>query len=168
MFASLPSFSRSTLAITPQAPLLGTFNTLTNNVWTSKSYSYTAAASKVYNLTFQFETNKKDSWYIDDVSVRNTASVELLTNGNFESGALSPEWIPNIVGGCASQTSVSTAEYHSSNHAFYDTCEGPGVAISQFFNGTAGASYTVDFWYYHAYGGSGGGSYSVEMNVYIT
>jgi hypothetical protein len=160
--------SPSTLAITPQAALLGQLNNnLTTNVWTPQS-SYTAAASKVYNLTFQFSTDNNDFWYMDDVSVRHSTSAELLTNGGFESSAVSPGWTSNIVSACSSTAGVSTNYSHSSSYAFYATCNSPGVSISQFFNGTAGQVYNVSFWYYYIYvSGGGSGSNPNEMNIYV-
>lgn len=86
---------------------------------------------------------------MDDVSVRSSSSVELLTNGGFESTSLTSGWTPGSLGSCGSKAGGSTSGCHTSSQCYYDACDGANITISQSFAVTAGQSYNVSFWYYY-------------------
>ena len=97
------------------------------------------------NLTFQLQ-NKPTFWLLDDVSVHNGA-VEMLTNGYFETGSLSP-WVRtdpygpcNGTAGQVRNTSPHTGSYHLVDGS--DNC--PDL-ITQTFSATMGQIYTISFW----------------------
>ncbi|CAF1251946.1 unnamed protein product [Adineta steineri] len=84
-------------------------------------------------------SNKHD-WYLDDVSVKDPSSVEMLTNGDFESSPTLTGW--NTGSGGA----ISSTQSHSSSHSFYVSFN--SVWISQSFNALSGVIYNVSYWIY--------------------
>ncbi len=104
---------------------------------------------------------------MDDVSVCNSSSVELLINGDFESTPVTAGWMAGPVGSCGSSAGDDYSGCHSSNQCYYDACDGANITISQSFAATAGEDYNITFWYYH-HNEAGGGSNPVRMNVIIS
>lgn len=157
------------LAAMAQNSSVGSFNvsSWTANVWIQRAYPYWSSISTNVTLTFIFQTNKKDGWYLDDVSVRNPSSVELLINGNFESNPLTNGWTTGSLGSCGSDAGGTSSGCHSSSQCYYDVCDGGYIWISQSFAVIAGNVYNISFWCYYSYGGPGGGSNPVQMNMTI-
>jgi len=144
---------------TTQNPQLAYFdsNNVTSGVWTQATYSYLALISANLTLTFSFQTNDKDNWYMDDVSVKDPSSVEMLTNSDFESSPLLTGWTTGSTGSCTGQSGISTTQSHSTTHSYYDSCDSATTSISQSFSAIVGEVYNVTFWYYydHLNGGNG-------------
>ncbi|CAF1507006.1 unnamed protein product [Adineta ricciae] len=128
------------------------------NAWTQSSCSYIASAST--NVTFKIivETDNKDQWNIDDISVLDSSSVELLINGNFESNPSDTDWIINKNTCSATETNFDTTLSHSANHSYFNKCNGESVILSQSFTVTIGHSYSISLWYYYQTYGSGRGA----------
>ena len=136
----------------------------TANKWTKYAYIYLAAFSTNVTLKFLLQTNKKITWAVDDVSILTSSSVELLTNGGFESTPLTSGWTPGSLDLCSTTAGGTTNGCHTSTQCYYDACDGANITISQSVAVTAGQSYNVSFWYYYDYQ-SGGGWSPVQMTV---
>ncbi len=149
----------------PQVASLNTTNT-SPGTWTQATYSYLPTISANLTLTFGFQTNDKDTWYLDDVSVKDPTSVEMLTNGDFESSPLLTGWTTGSTGSCTGQFGISNAQSNSPTHSYYDTCDGQTTWISQSFSAIGGQVYNVTFWYYYYYHNGGNGS-PVQFTVNI-
>ncbi len=80
-------------------------------MWTQATYSYLATISANLTLTFAFQTNNNDNWYLDDVSVKDPTSVEMLTNNDFESAPLLTGWTTGSTGSCTGQSGISTTKF---------------------------------------------------------
>ncbi|CAF1412283.1 unnamed protein product [Adineta steineri] len=99
-------------------------------------------------------------WYLDDGSVKDPLSVEMLTNGNFESNPTLTGWNTGSNGSsgtCVPTTAnISSTYSHSSSLSYYVGCSsGSGAPssygfawISQSFSALSGAIYTISFWVY--------------------
>jgi hypothetical protein len=164
------SLSSPVLAMTTPNPLITSIigASTTENVWTLWSISYWAAVSSNLTLRFELETNNKFNWYLDDVSLTNSSSAAMVSNGDFEAGTLAPAWQTGSSGSCSSSSGLSTSQSHSSTQSYYTTCNGATTWISQSFVATAGSVYSVTFWTYLDRIGSGTGSGTVQVDVRIS
>ena len=138
------------------------------------SYTYVAIATQT-RLTFVM---REDNGYyaLDDVSVRSTSapSVELLSNGDFESGSFSP-WIhcnpagsssPGIIHSTSPAFHYGGYTYaaHGGNFYYLDGAVSYADYLSQLFPTVVGQTYTVSFWLYNQGTGS---SSNVEVILSI-
>jgi hypothetical protein len=165
-YSSLSLFFLYFLATTTQDPQLAYIpdGSLTDNTWTMKTYSYMAVTSTNLTLQFFFQTDNKHDWFVDDISVKDPTSVEMLTNGDFESNPSLTGW----ASGSCSSIATSSAEFHSPNRSCWVPCNGPGPWISQSFSAIGGQVYNVTFWLYLHLTGSGGGSGSNPLYVFLS
>ena len=90
-----------------------------------------------------------DYWYLDDVSVFQ-GGTQMITNGGFETGSLSP-WVACVSNGTTlcpsgSPVAVGTLSPHSGTYAVTDGCNGYTDCIRQSFSAVAGQTYVVSFW----------------------
>jgi hypothetical protein len=131
---------------------------LTTSAINSYTYEYFPWVSPVtgsVTLAFQFR-NDPSNWYMDDVSVFNGTN-EMLVNGGFESGSLSPGWTASTPNGnCAYgfDASVTNSYCHNGTYCLSDGCYGVLDEISQSFVAISGQSYFISFWLQSS-GGSG-------------
>lgn len=152
--------------MTTQNPQLDslTKTSIPEDQWTLRTYSYMAAISGTLTLQVDFAAASKHDWYIDDVSVKDPTAVEMLTNGNFESGPSPTGWTTSI-GSCGSSTKISTARSNSTSQSYYTGCSST-TSISQSFTATSGQTYGVSLWIYLERTGSGGaGSPSLGVTM---
>ncbi|CAF3263308.1 unnamed protein product [Rotaria socialis] len=158
------------LATTTPNPLLGSFSSTNSiaNVWTQNNYSYTAVTSGTLTLNFILTSNSKFDWYIDDVSVYNSTSTELLTNGDFQSSTTLVGWASGNSGSCGSNTGISTSNGHMSTQSYVDQCSGQTAWIQQSFSVTNGDLYSISFWYFLDHVNPGLGSGVVQLDVTIS
>lgn len=111
------------------------------------AFSWTSSVTGTVNLNFQFR-HSASSWNLDDVSVYRGAT-QMLANGNFETGSLSP-WtratpVPsNCAGNSGAQ--VTTPSRLNGNYHLQDGCKGNIDKVSQQFSAIAGETYVVSFW----------------------
>ncbi|CAF0802141.1 unnamed protein product [Adineta steineri] len=158
--ASTTSVTTSTsTTTTTQNPIVNSIdkNNITNNTWTLFTCSYLAAISDNLTLQFTLDVGHKGDWYLDDISVKDPTSVEMLINGDLEAS-------PALIGwSTGSGGAISTAESHSSSHSF--DVPTTSAWIAQSFAAIGGQVYTVTFWLYlnPSPGGSGG-----EPSVVVT
>ncbi|CAF1463354.1 unnamed protein product [Adineta ricciae] len=138
----------------------------TGNSWTQASYKYQAMTSTNVTLQIILETNKKDEWNVDDISVRDSSSNEHLINGDFESNPSSTGWTINTNGCSSSDASFSSSLAHSASHSYHDACDGKSVILTQSFAVTGGNLYTISLSYYYS-PDTGGGSSPVRMTIAI-
>ncbi len=112
------------VATTIQSSQIGSVNdtSATSGTWVQCSCSYTATISKNLILQFTFRTNNKCTWYIDDVSVQDPMSTEMLTNGGFENSSLPIGWTTNPGSCSASNFGVSTSQPYGSTRVLVNTC----------------------------------------------
>ncbi|UJR19895.1 hypothetical protein I4U23_023028 [Adineta vaga] len=158
----------TTTVMISQNSTLGSISSImaAKNYWVpSLLYSYLANGSKKVTLKIVLETNKKDEWHIDDISVRNSSLIELLINGNFESTPPNTGWIINK-STCGNNADFTTGLSYSSSNSYYDKCDGIAVSLSQSFNVTFGQVYAINFWYYFIDNPGGGGN-PVQITVII-
>jgi hypothetical protein len=109
------------------------------------AYAWTSPATGVVTLAFQFR-HDPDYWFLDDVSVYDGGS-QMLTNGGFETGSLSP-WIRTTPNGPCSGSpgQVGNISPHTGTYGLDDGSNGCADQISQQFTATAGQVYAVSFW----------------------
>jgi hypothetical protein len=109
-------------------------------------YAWTAPTTGSVTLAFQIR-NDPDVSYLDDVSVYD-GGTQMLVNGGFETGSLSP-WVtsdPNGYCGGFFPGQVCNWSPHSGNYGYCDGCYGLADELSQSFMATAGNVYVVSFW----------------------
>ena len=130
------------------------------------TYSYLAASSRNLTLKFIFQNDNKHNWYLDDVSVKDSTSAEMMTNGNFENSSSLTGWITAGPGSCSS-FGVSTTTFYSSNHSYYYQCGSQTAWIYQSFAAISGQIYNVSFWSYCYRTGPGNGAGTNQLDVYM-
>jgi hypothetical protein len=136
------------------------------------AYTYVAIANQT-RITFAI---REDAGYfaLDDVSITSISAptVELLTNGGFETGTFSPWIYCNPAGatyaGTLEQTSgnffyQNTYAAHGGNYYYLDGAVGQADYLSQMITTTIGQTYNISFWLYNQ--GSGTNS---NINVIIS
>jgi glycine/D-amino acid oxidase-like deaminating enzyme len=154
----------ATIATTPTPPCaavsVGSSSSLyttsgSNTVYTCKTYSWTSPVTGTVTLAFQLR-NDPDYNYVDDVSVYNKG-VQMLVNGGFESGSLSPGWVLSTPYGTCGATggSVSNTSPRTGSYSLKDGSVGCADQVSQSFPVIGGQVYVVSFWI--MLGGSGSG-----------
>ncbi len=111
------------------------------------AYEWTASTTGAVTLAFQLRNDPSD-WYLDDVSVYD-GSIQMLVNGGFESGSLSP-WVvtfPNGICQLASPSGqVCNTLPHTGTHDYCDGCHSVADQLNQSFMATAGQVYIISFW----------------------
>ena len=124
------------------------------STYTCKTYSWTAPASGSATLAFQLRNDASYS-SIDDVTVYNRG-VQMLANGDFESGFASPGWTlssPN--GACGTPGAVSNITSRTGTYSFKDGSTGCADQIAQSIPVIGGQIYIVSFWIQLLGSGSG-------------
>ncbi len=111
------------------------------------AYEWTALTTGNVTLAFQLR-NDPSNWYLDDVSVYD-GGIQILVNGGFESGSLSP-WVVTFPNGFCQLASPSgqlcNALSHTGSYEYCDGCYGVADQVSQPFMATAGQVYVISFW----------------------
>ena len=142
----------ATTPIPPCTPISVGFSSIIYNASSGNQLNYECYAflwisntTGFVNLTFELQ-NKPFYWLIDDISVHNGA-VEMLSNGGFESGSLSP-WIrSDPYGPCGGSAGrVDPQSPHNGSFHLLDGSDDCPDYISQSFRVTTGQIYTVSFW----------------------
>ncbi|CAF1155195.1 unnamed protein product [Adineta steineri] len=131
----------TTTTMTTQNPELNSLsdNNINDNTWTLFNCTYMSAISGNLTLKFTMTTSNKHDWYLDDISVKDSSSVEMLTNGDFESSPTLTGWNTGSGG------TISTTQAHLSSHSFYASSS---TSISQSFSAISGVIYTISYWVY--------------------
>ncbi|CAF3829498.1 unnamed protein product [Adineta steineri] len=131
----------TTTTMTTQNPELNSLSdkNMNDNTWTLFNCTYMSAILGNLILKFTMTTSNKHDWYLDDISVKNSTLVEMLTNGDFESSLTLTGW--NTGSGGA----ISSAQSHSSSHSLYASSS---TSISQSFSTISGVIYTISYWVY--------------------
>lgn len=139
---------------------VASFDTSAPTVWKLYSYLYTAVSTTT-RIRFSSATDQSNKdWYVDNVSVmvNGGAATNLLTNGNFESGAAVGWKIFSCASTCSASIKTSTSCLSGSGWCYNNDCT-PSSNIQfleQYFTTTVGATYNFTFWALK--GGSGVGS----------
>ncbi|CAF0797595.1 unnamed protein product [Adineta steineri] len=145
---------------TTQNPIIASIdqNNITATQWTLYTCSYLAPISTNLTLQFTLDVGHKGDWYLDDISVKDPTSVEMLTNGNLEAS-------PALIGwSTGSGGAISTAQSHSSSHSFDVSATSSWIAQS--FAAIGGQVYTVTFWLYlNPSPGNSGGNPTVVVTM---
>ncbi|CAF3211810.1 unnamed protein product [Rotaria socialis] len=115
--------------------------------YTEYSYSYTPTTAQV-TIMIQFEQDPS-SFSIDDVSVVNPSSPQLLSNGGFETGSLAPWQHGTVVSG-----NVASGCGHSGSYCYNDAIVGQTDNIHQTFSTVPGNTLNVSFYLQNNSGGS--------------
>ncbi|CAF0770266.1 unnamed protein product [Adineta ricciae] len=157
--------STATTTTTPVPPCtpnpVGSASTLltassgTTSSYACYAYEWIPTISGTVTLTFSFQHNPS-YWFLDDVSVYNGA-IQMLSNGDFESGSFSPGWTRVAPTGCGSGTTgyISSSYRRTGSYGYADGCNSHTDQLSQSFVATAGQSYIVSFWLKSGANGSG-------------
>ncbi|CAF0869472.1 unnamed protein product [Didymodactylos carnosus] len=134
--------------------VLDTFSLSAPQNYVFRSYVYNATAGRTLGtLTFSLR-NDPAYWSLDDVSVKSvSSSAELLTNGGFESGSLTP-WIycSPVTGSISSQ--IASGNQHSGTYYYKDGSSGSYDYLSQKFTMISGSQYVISFWLASRFGGT--------------
>lgn len=83
--------------------------------------------SNMTTITFAFQTdNNNGTWYLDDVSLKQSSGVELVINGGFESSLISP-WTISCTSHCTGISgggvnTVSSTYPHTGTYHYIDRC----------------------------------------------
>ncbi|CAF4564383.1 unnamed protein product [Rotaria socialis] len=146
----------------------------TTRVHQGGKYAYTyLAIANTTRITFALQ---EDQYFyaLDDVTVCDTASpsIQLLTNGDFETGSIVPWAYCNPSGSQYSgqvetgPTTVYGYPYvaYSGTNFYLDGAIGAPDYLSQTFSTTIGHTYSISFWLYNANGGT---VYSVDVLMSI-
>lgn len=115
------------------------------NAYDCHAFLWISNMTKLVNLTFQLQ-NKPQVWLIDDISVHNGA-VEMLRNGGFESGSLSP-WVRfDPYGPCGGSDGRADHQWpHTGSFNLLDGSDNCPDFIIQEFPVTINQIYTISFW----------------------
>ena len=112
--------------------------------WTKYVFNYTAPNVDSAKLVFALE-NDPDFWYLDDVSVKNSSGIQLLSNGDFETGDLTG-WIYCNPKNASNSGTVSTDNPNTGWYSYGDGSVGSSDYLSQSFAVRANRTYSVAFW----------------------
>lgn len=153
------------IATTPTPPCVptsvGSASTLystTSNTgggsYTCFAYEWTSPTTGLVTLAFQLR-HDPNYWFLDDVSVYGGVT-QMILNGGFESGSLSP-WVRTTpFGSCnGSPGQVTSSSPRTGSESVSDGSNGCADQISQQFTATAGQIYIVSFWLQSGSSGSG-------------
>lgn len=95
-------------------------------------------------LTFEIQ-HDPDWWYLDNVSIYHGAT-QLLINGGFETGSLSPWTVTSSPSGCSSGAgSVVSSPCSYGVYCYKDGCKFGSDFLRQQFNVMAGELYVISF-----------------------
>ncbi|CAF1090968.1 unnamed protein product [Adineta steineri] len=140
------------------ASTIFTATSISTSSYQCETFQWTSPTTGMVSLTFQFR-HDPSTWYLDDVSIYHGA-VQMLTNGGFESGTMSP-WVRTTPNGACSgwpsqvSTTVHSVSPHTGTYYYIDGSYGCADQISQSFMATAGEIYIVSFWLQSGSSGSG-------------
>jgi fibronectin-binding autotransporter adhesin len=117
--------------------------------YTLYTYSFQAQLAQTF-LTFEFRQDPA-FWSLDDVSITNSASTQLIVNGGFEGGSYGGQATPNswtLIGqaGLDAGGEVSGGCAHSGSFCYSDGAVGGVDGLYQSFTTTIGATYSLSFW----------------------
>jgi hypothetical protein len=125
--------------------MLYSTNSSTLTTYQCFAYDWTSPTTGLVTLAFQLRSDPS-SWYLDDVSVYDGAN-QMISNGGFETGSLSPWIVTSPNGHCAGPaTYVGTLSPHNGTYSLIDGSNGCADQVSQQFTATAGDIYVVSFW----------------------
>ena len=113
--------------------------------WTQHTYIFTAATSTSMPV-FVVQTNTKWTWILDDISMTDTTSTELLINGDFENGSLSNGWLSYSCAGTVCPSLVTGPTCHGGSGSYYSVPCSQGQTLQQPLATVAGQTYTFSFW----------------------
>jgi len=135
------------------------------NTYTCYYFSWVASNNGSVTLAFQFRNNPS-LWLLDDISVSDGTN-EMLSDGGFESGTLSPNWIvstPNgACGGGATGAKIRSTSCRTGTYCLSDGCLNVADQVSQSFSVIVGNPYSISFWLKQ--GGTGSGIY-VSVTIF--
>ena len=117
--------------------------------YTLYTYSFQAQLAQTF-LTFEFRQDPA-YWSLDDVSVTNSSSTQLIVNGGFEGGSYGGQATPNswtLIGqaGLSAGGTVSGGCAHTGTYCYSDGAVGGVDGLYQSFATTIGATYSLSFW----------------------
>jgi hypothetical protein len=123
-------------------------NTTVNGTWQPSRHFYLPIISENVTLNFTFGTNNKCVWYVDDVSVTNQISREMLINHNFDQVSPSAGWVFGAPAKCESKYGYTDQVHQSPTNSYFHSCAKGTSWLYQTFAVVGGDIYTVEFWYY--------------------
>ncbi|CAF3434926.1 unnamed protein product [Rotaria socialis] len=168
-----PILTTSSQATTSTSTKTTSTSTTTTSTSTTTTSTSTTTIANTTRITFALQ---EDQYFyaLDDVTVCDTASpsIQLLTNGDFETGSIVPWAYCNPSGSQYSgqvetgPTTVYGYPYvaYSGTNFYLDGAIGAPDYLSQTFSTTIGHTYSISFWLYNANGGT---VYSVDVLMSI-
>jgi fibronectin-binding autotransporter adhesin len=117
--------------------------------YTLYTYSYQAQLSQTF-LTFEFRQDPR-FWELDDVSVTDISTTQLIVNGGFEGGTFGGQHTPNswtLIGQAGLQAGgqAQTGCGRTGGSCYRDGAVGGVDGLYQSFATTIGQTYTISFW----------------------
>ena len=147
-------FAAATLASTCPTPTdVGNSSTIwttavaDTTVFKCQNFSWIASRNGSALFAMRFR-NDPYSWYVDDVSIL-SGSTEMLVNGGFETGSLSP-WVRTEPNGTCNGTKAtvrnSSGVARTGNYGLWDGSNGCFDQVTQNFSVATGRQYLISFW----------------------
>ena len=154
LFIPSPLISETTMVSTYPSPIdVGNASTLwtttvaDSTVYTCRSFSWTGSKNGSVSFVMRLR-NDPSKWFVDDISILRGAT-EMLVNGDFETGSLSPWVVSHPNGTCGSWGAAVTNSVgvaRTGNYGLWDGSTGCFDQVDQSFNVTLGQQYEVSFW----------------------
>ena len=164
LFIPSPLISETTMVSTCPSPIdVGNASTLCattvadSTMYTCHNFTWTASKNGSVSFVMRLR-HDPDKWCIDDVSIL-ADGTEMLANGGFETGSLSPwSWTePNgTCSGTKAAVTSSSGVARTGSNGLWDGSVGCFDQVAQSFNVTKGAIYQISFWLKSTNTGSNG------------
>ena len=126
---------------------LWTTTVASTTVYTCHRFLWTASKNGSVSFTMQLR-NDPNKWFIDDISILRN-DTEMLVNGGFESGSLSP-WSWSEPGGSCSgygaAVTSSAGVARTGSYGLWDGCTGCADQVAQAVSVRKGQQYAISFW----------------------
>lgn len=137
------------LATTTPNPQIDSFSdsAVPKNTWQYRSYPYFPIATQNLTLEYYLQLDNQHDWYLDDISVMNSNSNELIINGDFDVHPLTFGWTSRTNAGCSTNPGIGNA-IGRANRSYINPCRGKNVYLEQTFFSIAGDRYNISFWFY--------------------
>ena len=126
---------------------LWTTTVANTSAYTCHIFSWTASKNGSVSFAMRLR-NDPSKWFVDDISIL-TGAAEMLVNGGFETGSLSPWVVSHPNGTCGSWGAAVTNSVgvaRTGNYGLWDGNTGCFDQVAQSFSVMKDQPYIVSFW----------------------